>query len=544
MSARCARTAARASPGGAASSACSSRAIARLPSPASQSRSAQSRTRRRTSSTSSVGVSRTASSASSAAAAAAPRACALSAASSTSGGDLAARLGRGEREMPRSFLRARSDLGEPRVERPPLRRCGARPDRRAEQGVREAEPLPVDLEDSGPRSPRTVRSLPGGRRPPRRGAPSDRRARQRPAPPRAREPRDDRRARERALPDSRESAARRPDLPCRPVAESRSRARGRRTDFPPDVSQMRRSVGRGRTTPARVRSSSLSAPTLRGPSSMVRSRASGTPLRSQTAPRRGRSGLRRPALSRGGQERTGASPATVRRATGCRRLRAGAGCSSGELPQGAQEGECDNALLGGWAFGFRERECGFERTPLRPRQLRQHVGNDASDQVGQPDERERRFRLGRPAGEHQIAAGLRRLDGGEPQRRLADPGLAGTTATAGSPSRASRRSRSEASSSSLPTSSRNPTAKPPPAGDCTTFEYRTCLLLAGGAELKPRRSGWMALVTGTTPGCSRPGSRTARARFPAARRAASGRCPARTAAPRSARPSRRSARAS
>ena len=78
----------------------------------------------------------------------------------------------------------------------------------------------------------------------------------------------------------------------------------------------------------------------------------------------------------------------------------------------------------GWTFGFRERERGFERPPLRPRQLRQHVGNDASDQVGQPDERERRFRLGRPAGEHQISARLRRLEGGVPQRRFADSGLA------------------------------------------------------------------------------------------------------------------------
>ena len=51
--------------------------------------------------------------------------------------------------MPHSFLRARSDLREPSVNRPPLRRCGARPDRRAEQRVREAEPLPVDLQDPG-----------------------------------------------------------------------------------------------------------------------------------------------------------------------------------------------------------------------------------------------------------------------------------------------------------------------------------------------------------------------------------------------------------
>ena len=96
----------------------------------------------------------------------------------------------------------------------------------------------------------------------------------------------------------------------------------------------------------------------------------------------------------------------------------------GERPQGAQESECNNALLGGCAVEFRERKRGFERPPLRPWQLRQHVGDDVSDQVGQPGERERRFRLGRAAGEHQVSTRLRRPDGCEPQRGLADPGLA------------------------------------------------------------------------------------------------------------------------
>ena len=80
---------------------------------------------------------------------AAPGVCARCAAP-RHGGDLAARLDGGEREMPRSFLRGRSELGEPRVERLPLLRSRARPDRRAGRGVREAEALSVDFEDSGP----------------------------------------------------------------------------------------------------------------------------------------------------------------------------------------------------------------------------------------------------------------------------------------------------------------------------------------------------------------------------------------------------------
>ena len=196
---------------------------------------------------------------------------------------------------------------------------------------------------------------------------------------------------------------------------------------------MRRSVGRGRTAPTRVRSSSCSAPTLSGPSSM---RTEPLVRHAPAQPER--------RLVAGGQDRGDRLRLEAGRAN---RSIASEGASShwtssiasrsrlpdGELPQGAQEGECDHALLGRWTFGFRERERGFERPPLRPRQLRQHVGKDASDQVGQPDERERRFRFGRPAGEHQISARLRRLDGGEPQRRLADPGLAGDDSHGGQP---------------------------------------------------------------------------------------------------------------
>ena len=213
-----------------------------------------------------------------------------------------------------------------------------------------------------------------------------------------------------------------PTLPPRRwSARASSRAKN---GFPPEVSQMRRSVGRGKTAPTRVRSSSCSAPTLSGPSSMRWSRSSGTSSRSQggASPRAVRiaatgSASRRAQSEPEHRQRRCVEPLDVVD-------REQEPVAGGELPQRAQEGERDHALVGGATLGFRERERRFERPPLRPRQLRQHVGNDASDQVGQPDERERRFRFGRTAGEHQIAALPRRLDGGEPHRRLADPGLA------------------------------------------------------------------------------------------------------------------------
>ena len=65
-----------------------------------------------------------------------------------------------------------------------------------------------------------------------------------------------------------------------------------------------------------------------------------------------------------------------------------------------------------------------------------------------------------------------------------------TTATAGSPSRASRRARSEASSSSLPTSSETRTAKPPPAGDCTTFVRRSYRIPRWRRRAEQRRRRW------------------------------------------------------
>jgi hypothetical protein len=63
-------------------------------------------------------------------------------------GDLAIRLGRGERKMPRSFLLARHEQREARMERASLGRSGARGHRGTEEWMRKAETVLVDLENS------------------------------------------------------------------------------------------------------------------------------------------------------------------------------------------------------------------------------------------------------------------------------------------------------------------------------------------------------------------------------------------------------------
>ena len=62
-------------------------------------------------------------------------------------GDASIGLRRGEREVPRSFLGRRDDLGEPCVERPAPCRSLACGDSRAEQRMGESEPRPVELEN-------------------------------------------------------------------------------------------------------------------------------------------------------------------------------------------------------------------------------------------------------------------------------------------------------------------------------------------------------------------------------------------------------------
>ena len=147
---------------------------------------------------------------------------------------------------------------------------------------------------------------------------------------------------------------------------------------------MRRSIGLGRTTPARVRSSSPSAPTLKGPSSIVRSRASGTPLRSQSgaSSRAVRIAATGSASSRGRANRTIASDGASSHWTS-------SSASSSRLVAASFRNVFRKAIATtpSSAGGFSASEIderGLERTTLRPRQLGQHAV-------------QQRLRSGRPA---------------------------------------------------------------------------------------------------------------------------------------------------
>ena len=227
--------------------------------------------------------------------------------------------------MPRSFLRARGDLGEPRVKRPPLRRCGARPDRRTEKGCvkRSRSPstsrIPASIASPSPVSARSA----GGRL-----DEAHRRVGERGNEPRHLEPGSPEAVD--ALVNELFEIRRNRQLLARthPAASSLKRARELEGEeriparrFPDAQERRSGKDSAGASSQQLVERADAERAELDASGAAPPARLSGA----RTAPRRGRSGLRRPALSRGGQERTGASPATVRRATGRRRSRAGAG---------------------------------------------------------------------------------------------------------------------------------------------------------------------------------------------------------------------------
>ena len=80
------------------------------------------------------------------------------------GGNLAARLGRGKRKMPRSFLSARHARGEAGVKRASLGQRGARDHSGTHERMGEAETIPLDFQD-----PRLERVGQSGLRPPADG---------------------------------------------------------------------------------------------------------------------------------------------------------------------------------------------------------------------------------------------------------------------------------------------------------------------------------------------------------------------------------------
>ena len=247
----------------------------------------------------------------------------------------------------------------------------------------------------------------------------------------------------------RQLLARTPPVPprrCSALASSRAK-----NGFPADVSQMRMSVGRGRTAPSACSQQLVqradaeraeldaSEPLLRhGPAQPERHLvASGQDRGDRLIVE---AGQREPEH----RQRRCVEPLDVVD-------REQQPVVGGELSQGAQEGECDDALLGGRALGLRERERGFERPPLRPRQLRQ-------------TRRRRRLRSGRPARRTRTAPPPRRTAGEHPVSALASPPRRPRATASSCRSRprrrprrlrasspgASRRSRRAASSSSLP----------------------------------------------------------------------------------------------
>ena len=71
-----------------------------------------------------------------------------------------------------------------------------------------------------------------------------------------------------------------------------------------------------------------------------------------------------------------------------------------------------------------EQQRGLERPSARRRELRQQLGRAVSEQVAQACVRQTLLDLGGPGREHAQTSRPRRLDAGQPERRLADPRLA------------------------------------------------------------------------------------------------------------------------
>ena len=99
------------------------------------------------------------------------------------------------------------------------------------------------------------------------------------------------------------------------------------------------------------------------------------------------------------------------------------GTVAGEQSQCSEEGGGDRAVIG-VDLRLPEQQRGLERPPLDRRQLGQDVVGGVAEKVGQPRERERGLGLRRSSRQDPVTAGGSRIEAGQPQRRLADPGLA------------------------------------------------------------------------------------------------------------------------
>jgi len=73
--------------------------------------------------------------------------------------------------------------------------------------------------------------------------------------------------------------------------------------------------------------------------------------------------------------------------------------------------------------GLADEQRGLERALLDRRQFRQDLRGCIAQEIGQPAEREAGLGFRGSAGNDPITPGGRRVDAGQPQRRLADAGL-------------------------------------------------------------------------------------------------------------------------
>ena len=324
--------------------------------------------------------------------------------------------------MSRPLLAARNELGEPRVERPPLRRCGARQTAERSRGWVKRSALPVDLEDAGLESLAETGSAP---RPAAELDEAHRRVGERSDDPRDLVPGSTEaveRARERAPRESAGIGSSSPGLDRRLAAPARSRARARRTDSRPR--SPRSAGGAGGEDRADARSQQLverahaewaeldrgESPSRDGPAQPGRHLVAGSQEggdRLAFEPRQRipehRERRRVEPLDVVDREQDALAPASVRRAD--RKANATRPSSAG----GPSDSESASAASSA-------RRCGRGNSGKTSRRRRR------ADRPGPTNEKPPRPRRGGRRAPGNRARPPPRA--GEPQRRLADPGLA------------------------------------------------------------------------------------------------------------------------
>ena len=338
-------------------------------------------------------------------------------------GGRAIRLGRREREVASPFLDGRSGLGKPRVQTVPARRRQAYGDRRSQQRMGESDPLPVQLEDACRDALCQPRLVTGAdhrlhERDRRLGERCDRggdleRVGSDAVQTHAQELVEAGRNRE--ILSGCERAAAALERGRKLEREERVAARGL-----PELDQHRPRERRVEAVVQElVRRAEAQAADTNRSQPVVGDRAA-NPLGNVVAHREQGGDLlvveacdRIPKC----RERGRVQPLDVVD-------REAESAVGGEQAQRAEERSGHRAGVGG-ELRLAQQQSGLERPSLDRRQLGQDLGCDLAEDVRQRQEREPRLRLRGPRRQDTKSAGVSVLDPGEPQCRLADPGLAG-----------------------------------------------------------------------------------------------------------------------